>query len=149
MKLKKVVLATLLNLAVFSTTANANIFIHPTFTGVGDACAIVAGNWTGTGTATAGVRCRYKGKAVVTNIENNRVFDLATDLTKISGILCPQEEHIEFVGTCVNGVLTVDSNGANLTGTTDGKKAHLSGTVEIPIQGVPVKAQVSMDLTKQ
>lgn len=150
MKLKNLMVGVVLSCALGASAANARIVIQsPLFNG-SDVCSGVAGTWVGTGNASAsGVKCKYKGVAFVTQAGDEHTYNLIIDLTKTSGLLCPKDEHLEYMGTCENGMLVIEEEDANLSGTTDGHTAYLAGTVELLLGGVPVNANVDMHLTKK
>lgn len=134
-------------LLFYASMVNATIVVQST---LNDVCVGLPGAWKGSGNVSAsGINCKYKGVANVSSTNDEHHFNIIIDLTKTSGALCPNNEHLNYVGACENGVLVIQSNDANLSGTTDGTNAHLSGQVIIKIAGVPVTANVDMSLVKQ
>lgn len=157
MVLKKVVLGVMLNLALFSS-AFADIQVQPSATLSGaDVCASVPGPWTGSGTVTAKVlgvtvRCDYKGNATVYETSTSGAFTAEVIMNIVSGV-CPATQSLTLPGTCNSstGAIALQSPDADLRGTMapDGQSATLTGTVNIPIMGKTVKANVErLDLYK-
>lgn len=141
------IIGAMLALSLSASAANANIIIS---FGSDDVCTSATGVWVGSGNVSAvGLKCKYNGTSIVSATPNATVYNMDIKLYKTSGLFCPDQQSLNFLATCENGVIVIKEDSANLNGTTDGKTAHLSGTVSIPVNGVPVKANVDMNLTKQ
>jgi hypothetical protein len=154
MQFKTVIFSAIASLAIFSSSANANIVIFsPTFTGE-DICSKVNGAWVGEGTVTAKVlgvkiKCEYNGNAFITGTADPHTFSADINLHLTNGI-CPPSESFIMPGSCnpATGAINIQSDEANLSGTlsNNGTEAHLTGTVKIP--GIGNATVEKMDLHK-
>src|SRR3990167_2734017 len=100
---------------LFSSLVHADIFFY---TLSKDNCQNLPGTWNGTGSVSALggiVHCKYTGVALVTPSSDPYSFSMHVDLNKVSGI-CPQKESLNLSGRCDNGVITLKTDAANLSG---------------------------------
>lgn len=126
-------------------TASANIVFNAP-----DGCGNLAGFWTGSGSAQAGViKCHYRGTAQVANTFDIKHLTMMVNLERIDG-LCPAKQELQFEGTCENGAISLVTPNANLTGHVNdtATQADLKGTVTFHILSTPVVANVEMNMQK-
>jgi hypothetical protein len=152
MKFKNILAMAIASLGLASISANADIIIKSTQGVAQDSCSNVAGVWTGKGTVSYGkLKCGYSGNAVVTASADPTQFIMNVSLDKTSGA-CPSHEEFVLPAVCKDGAIVIQNEDANLNGTlsNDGNTADLTGTVNIPIGGSVVTANVdSMHLDKK
>lgn len=150
MKLKGIVLVAASQLLLFSSLAHADVIFRST---APNFCSSLAkSTWAGAGEVIALggiVRCTYKGGAKVADSKDSTNFFTHVSLTKTSGPdKCPESEEMNFQGKCSNGVVSLHTDLANLSGTleAEGTQVTLSGSVNIN----GIKADVkNMHLVKQ
>lgn len=142
---------------VFAPLSYANsIFQSPSATQ--NVCDSAVGHWEGTGVVSTKILnqkiiCKYKGVAQIEPTDTQYTYRFDVGMTIISGI-CPKSEKEVLLGQCDphTGNVVLKSSDADLSGSLspDGKSATLHGTVNIPIQGRILSANVDeMDLHKK
>ena len=154
MKIKQLV--SFMGMVFLTQAAFADISVMSFSKAAGQSCSNFAGRWVGGGTVKATVilpiTCHYNGVADATTVPGSpNSFNVHVDLTKRDG-WCPDHETIDLPGTCVNGVVNLQTNKANLHGTVNdaGNEVRLEGSVKVNLSGQDVNADVSdMVLHKQ
>jgi len=150
MKFKSFILTSGIALSCITTSAFADIFVQMPSSHSQDLCASITGNWEGTGTVSSKIarqtiRCEYKGKGEASASFGVQTFTIKTELTRLSG-LCPESAEFTVPGTCDSetGKVVLKSDEANLSGvlTNNGTAVNLTGTVNVTVSGVKVKANV-------
>lgn len=159
MKLKKLLIGTVLSLSLVSFAAQADVKFQRHAIAGQDMCAGLTGPWAGGGTMTAKilgvtVKCDYYGNAIVTEPSpHNYSVDVVFDLQSGSS-LCPGQQAYILPGTCDSntGAITLKTDDVNLWGSINeaGTEASLEGTVRITIKGKSITGTVNqLNLVKQ
>lgn len=154
MKLKKLALCAVLNLAMI-TTAHADIIIDAPYSN-GDVCDLIAGNWSGGGKATelGIINCVYSGNGVIVETPGSGQMTIKNLVLKLdskhSSFICPSEETLDLSGTCHNGKIVIQNDSAKLNGnlSADAKQANVNGTVTFSTPIGKVSPDVVMTLNK-
>ena len=115
-------------------------------------CDQLIGLWAGSGDINAAfVRCQYHQLVTITSGSDMNSIMLDIKLTKESGA-CPTEESIQLKGTCINGIVKLQTNNAsfNLSMNNEDTAIDLSGFVYIEVKGLMIRANVTdVHLQKQ
>lgn len=150
--IKKLTVLTTMSLAIGVMSARAEMIIH-SFGGA-DMCNQIEGQWSGQGKVTALggiVQCEYSGTVQVTRIPASSLYNTHISL-HTSDQLCPSTEELDLQASCENNIFKLHADKINLSGnvSSDGRTVNIGGTVEIPVMGTIVTAEVSdMHLDKQ
>ena len=134
MKMKGLVLASIINLAVLMPQVHADMVFHAD----PNVCSKLPGHWGGDGKVSAlggFVTCKYHGEADISSFGDSSTYNLHIVLNRTSGI-CPSSETLDLQETCSNGTIIIKTDAAHLTGAlnSDGTAVtNMNGTVDFPV----------------
>lgn len=153
MKIKSLLIASILSLSVVSSATNANILFPMT----SEACVGLIGKWTGTGTTVTSVgnlnlTCYYAldGNIQATTGTNYRA-NVMLKLVNNSSKICPVQTNSNVQLSCDNTTKEINityGNVAKLSGNlnADSTNLALEGTITTKIKGQTVTAMLQNTL---
>lgn len=126
---------------LFTEMSHADFTFHSS---APNACEDITGNWNGKGTGSNWLigSCVYHGIGTISALDSTGHFTLALDIEKDSGsFLCPNHATSQLSGTCINGVVTINTGYGNLTGNFSNNAGNANGTLSALGMSIDVTAQ--------
>lgn len=99
-----------------------------------NACELLTGHWSGTGTASNWVigACAYHGAGVISSLDSAGNFTVEVVSDKDSGsFICPAHSEKHLTGTCVNGLTIIHTEYGDVAGDFAQNSGKAKGTLSV------------------